>query len=681
MKSGLLSFLFLYLGIAPGLLGQKAVLEPIDVFDIEYVSDPQIAPDGQTIVYVRNFKDIMTDGSRSNLWKINFDGSGNQPLTTGNQNDFSPRWSPDGKKLLYLSAKGGSVQMYLRWMDTGAESKLTHLTHSPGNIRWSPDGKWVAFTMQTPPEKKPETGIKMPAKPDGAKWADPPVYIDKMNYRADGAGYLKDLFTHIYVVSADGGHARQVTSGDFNHGGPVCWSHDSQSLLFSANRHDNEAFDPNNSEIFEISLNGGEPKTLTSRQGPDSEPVLSPDGKQIAYLGFDDHYQGYQVTRLYVMNRDGSNPRLISGAFDRDVENARWSADGKGFYFQYDDRGNTKIAWMGLDGKVSDLAQDVGGLSLGRPYSGGAFTVSPGGRFAFTHSTPDHPADLAAGQRGDLKTRRLTQVNDDLFSYKTLGQVEEIWYESSFDGRKIQGWICKPPGFDPNKKYPMLLEIHGGPFTNYGSRFSMEAQLYAAAGFVVLYTNPRGSTSYGEEFGNLIHHNYPGQDYDDLMSGVDALLAKGYTDPEQLFVTGGSGGGVLSAWIIGKTDRFKAAVVAKPVINWYSFVLNADGPGFFYKYWFPGFPWDHQEHYMKRSPISLVGNVKTPTMLMTGEEDYRTPMSETEQYYAALKLNKVPTAMVRIQGEGHSLGEAKPSNMIAKVLHITGWFDKYKKRP
>ena len=223
----------------------------------------------------------------------------------------------------------------------------------------------------------------------------------------------------------------------------------------------------------------------------------------------------------------------------------------------------------------------------------------------------------------------------------------------------------------------MILEIHGGPFASYSPFFASEIQLYASAGYVVLYANPRGSTSYGEEFGNLIHHNYPGEDYDDLMSGVDAVIAKGFIDESNLMVTGGSGGGVLSSWIIGKTNRFKAAVVAKPVINWYSFVLYADGPAFFYRYWFPGKPWDHTEHYMKRSPISLVGNVTTPTMVLTGEEDYRTPIAETEQYYAALKIQKVDAAMVRVPGASHGIAN-QPSNLVAKVAAILSWFDKYK---
>ena len=272
----------------------------------------------------------------------------------------------------------------------------------------------------------------------------------------------------------------------------------------------------------------------------------------------------------------------------------------------------------------------------------------------------------------------LTFLNKDLFDYKKLGEVEEVWFESSFDKRQIQGWIIKPPNFDDSKKYPLILEIHGGPFSNYGFRFSAEMQLFASKGYVVLYINPRGSTSYGSEFANLIHHNYPNQDYDDLMSGVDHVIKRSYIDENNLFVTGGSGGGVLSAWIIGKTNRFKAAVVSKPVINWYSFVLYADNVIVYYKYWFRGLPWDNLNHYMKRSPISYVGNVKTPTMLLTGEEDYRTPIAESEQFYAGLKLNKVETMLVRIPNANHGIA-SKPSNLIAKVNAIIAWFEKYKK--
>ena len=486
---------------------------------------------------------------------------------------------------------------------------------------------------------------------------------------------MTDEHTHLFVIDASGGQPRQITKGNFNVSCDFSWSPNGKSIFISANHRPDWEYAPSNTEIHEVQVSDGSIKTLTDRFGPDDAPKVSPNGKKVAYLGYDEEYLGYQTAQLYVMDKDGSNSTLVSKDLDRQVENIQWAADGKGLYFQYDSEGNTSVAYISLDGKVTDLADNVGGLSIGRPYGGGDFSVAKNGAFAFTHSTPDHPADLAIGQQGKA-VKRLTTVNEGLFNYKTLGEVEEIWYESSYDGQRIQGWICKPPNFDPNKKYPMILEIHGGPFANYGERFSMKGQLYAAAGYGVLYTNPRGSSSYGKDFGNLIHHNYPNQDYDDLITGVDEVIKKGYIDEDRLYVTGGSGGGVLTAWIVGKTDRFKAAVVAKPVINWYSFVLHADNPAFFSKYWFPGYPWEHTEHYMKRSPISLVGNVKTPTMLLTGEKDYRTPMSETEQYYAALKLQKVETAMVRIQDAGHGIA-TKPSNLINKVAYVLAWFEKY----
>lgn len=654
--------------------GLSTKFDALDIFDIEYVSDPQISPDGNRIIYVRNFKDIMTDANLSNLWIIQTDGSGNRPLTTGNHSDNTPVWSPGGDKFVYRSSKNGKTQLYLHWLADGSEQQLTNSPVSPGRPYWSPDGNWLAFTMSVAYDSKPFATL--PAKPKGAKWNDPPKVIDKLQYRNDGAGYADDEYSQIFLLTIDGGTPVQLTNDPYDHSGALSWSADGKSIYYSANHHENRDLEPANSEIHRLDLATRKSTPLTTRLGPDQNPVVSPDGKKIAYLGGDEHYQGYQLTRLSVMNTDGSLSQCISCDFDRDIDDFAWAADGKSFYIQYDDEGNTKIANMTLDGRANDLTTDVGGISLGRPYSGGSFTVSGKGQVAYTYSTPAHPADLAVAT-GMGNSDRLTDLNKDLFQYKKLGKVEEIWYKSSFDQRDIQGWICYPPDFDPAKKYPLILEIHGGPFANYGDRFTAEIQLYAAAGYVVLYTNPRGSTSYGEEFGNLIHHNYPSQDYDDLMSGVDAVIDKGFIDANRLYVTGGSGGGVLTSWIVGKTDRFRAAVVAKPVINWYSFVLYADGPAFFYKYWFPGKPWENVEHYMSRSPISLVGNVKTPTMLLTGESDFRTPIAESEQYYAALRLNGVESMMVRIPNAGHGIAN-QPSNLIAKVTYILAWFEKYK---
>ncbi|MGW8123100.1 S9 family peptidase [Roseivirga echinicomitans] len=648
-------------------------LEMLDIFDLEYISDPQISPDGSRIVYVRNFSDIMTDKGFSNLWMVNFDGSNNRPLTTGEQNDRSPVWSHDGKKLVYFSNKSGKSELYLRWMDSGEEQVVVNSEKSPSGVSWSPDDKYLAFSMFVGTSSS--SPIKMPAKPAGAVWNAPPKYIDNLNWRRDGVGELPSGNQQLFTVPATGGTPRQLTNGNYNHSSPE-WGKDGKHLYFSANMREDFEYEGQDSELYSIAISDGKITKLTDRYGPDGNPKVSPDGKKLAYLGYDDQHLGYQQTELYIANIDGSSSKIISDKFDRDVNSIQWAADGKGLYFQYTEFGHTKIAQISTSGKVTDITEGLSGVSLGRPYTSGAFSIAANGNYAYTWGETYEPSDLGLGNNG--RNQRVTTVNADLFEYKKLGAVEEIWYESSADGRKIQGWIVKPPYFDPNKKYPLILEIHGGPFSSYGASFSGEIQLMAAAGYVVLYTNPRGSTSYGKEFANLIDKNYPSQDYDDLISGVDEVISRGYINEKQLFVTGGSGGGVLTAWIIGKTDRFAAAVVAKPVINWYSWALNADLPITGTKYWFDKMPWEAPEEFMARSPISLVGNVTTPTMLLTGESDLRTPIHETEQYYTALKLQKVESAMVRIPNAYHGIA-SRPSNLIAKVSAILTWFENYKK--
>jgi dipeptidyl aminopeptidase/acylaminoacyl peptidase len=651
-------------------------LHSIDVFQLEFADDVQISPDGNRIVYVRVSHDIMTDRARRNLWIVNTDGTNNRPLRSESKNFSSPRWSPDGTRIAYVSAAEGSPQLYVRWMDSGQTALLTNLTEGPDSIAWSPDGKSIAFTQLVPVEKKPLA--TPPPKPEGAQWAPPVKIIDSVVYRFDGAGYIEPGYQHVFIISSEGGTPRQITDGEFNDDGPLSFTPDGKQLVFSANRGKDWERDPQNGEIFSVEIATQKLTQLTARVGPDNSPVVAPDGRKIAYLGYDDRLQGYQVTHLYVMGSDGGNPHVVAGSFDRDVADPRWAADSRSVYVSYDERGVRKLARVTLDGKVTTLAEGLGGTDLGRPYTSGGFSVARNGRTAFPHNSPERPADVAtAATSGGAKV--LTALNDDLLGAKTLGNVRELTWKSSKDQRDIEGWVITPPNFDATKKYPLILEIHGGPFAAYGPNYTTELQLFAAAGYIVLYTNPRGSTSYGEEFGNLIHHAYPGDDYDDLMSGVDTLIAQGNVDSGNLFVTGGSGGGVLTAWIVGKTDRFRAAVVAKPVINWSSFVLTSDANNFFYKYWFGAQPWEQPQEYWRRSPLSLAGNVKTPTMLLTGESDYRTPISESEQFYQALKLRNVDTLMVRIPEASHGM-TARPSNLIAKVDNILAWFERYRKK-
>ena len=670
MKKFLLTFL-----VTINIYSQSSdIFTPLDVFDLEYVSNTEISPDGNKILYQRNFNDIMTDESFSNIWLINFDGSENRPITTGNFKDTSPKWSNKGDKFVFKSNREGKSQIFLFDLTNNSIQKLTNFQYSISSIKWSPDDSYILFSSFI--DDKRDKLIKMPEKPKGAKWNDPPVEISDLNYRYDGSGYRKPGETQFFTLPVTGGTPRQISNIPAEKRAFQGEWIDNNTIVFSANLNEDSDYNTNNTEIYTLDINSGIQKALTSREGPDNSPKVSNDNSLIAYLGYDDEYLSYQQNSIYIMRTDGSGKYKIELDLDRNISNIYWSGDDKRIFFQYDDKGITKIGSTTLDGKLDLIIEEVGGLSFSRPYSGGFFSLSKNNRYSFTYGTVYNPADLAVGYKGSKN--RLTNLNKDLFDYKKLGNVEEIWYESSFDGEMIQGWIVKPPNFDESKKYPLILEIHGGPHTNYGFHFSSEVQLFASKGYVVLYTNPRGSTSYGKEFANLIHHNYPSQDYDDLISGVDNLIERGYIDENNLFVTGGSGGGVLTSWIIGKTDRFSAAVVAKPVINWYSFVLYADNIGYFYKYWFEDLPWIDPESYLKRSPISYVGNVKTPTMVLTGEKDYRTPMAESEQFYAGLKLNKVESMLVRIPNANHGIA-SKPSNLIAKVNAIISWFEKYKK--
>ena len=664
--------LFLATLVALPAVAAKSTFSPMDVFALEWASDPRISPDGTQVAYVRQSFDVKSDTRRRMIWLVDRDGGNHRPLVGGSASQASPRWSPDGKRLAFVSSDGDGAQIHMYWFAQGVTARVTNLLDAPARLAWSPDGRHLAFVMRVP-EKREPLKVTLPEKPEDAKWAEPLKAIDRMVYRADGEGFLPDAFAQLFVVSADGGTARQLTEGAFDHDG-VAWTADGSEILVSANRHENADLMPGDSEVHAVDVETGAIRALTKRFGPDADPAASPDGKFIAYTGYDDAFQGYQRARLYLMRRDDGEIRELAPDLDRDVQYPTWSRDSRRVYFQYDDQGTTRVAECDLSGRVTNLIDDLGGEGWSRPYGGGSFSVSRDGTIAYSANDAQDPAQVALLDGG--KSRRLTRLNAELFAARELGRVEEIWSTTPADGRRVQSWLIRPPGYDPAKKYPLILEIHGGPFANYGPRFAAELQLYAAAGYNVLFSNPRGSTSYGEEFGNLIHHAYPGRDYDDLMAAVDAAISRGGVDGERLFVTGGSGGGVLTAWIVGSTERFRAAAVQKPVINWVSFALTADQPNFFYKYWFPAPPWEDPEAYWQRSPLSRVGNVKTPTMVVTGEQDFRTPISESEQFYQALRIRGVETLLVRVPGAPHALDQ-RPSQLNARIAYILAWFAKH----
>ena len=634
------------------------------VFDLEYADDPQISPDGSTIIYARKSMDKFTDQVVSDLWTIDTRSGSQRPLVSGQGSSSSVRWSPDGNRVIYLTTTNGKPDLRLRYQDSGVSFSLAQLEQSPGAPVWSPDGKSIAFSMLVPDERA--TFAKPPKSPEGAEWAKPVRIVDDLVFRFDGAGYLPKGKTQIFTLSAEGGTPRQVTHGDNGFDTPQWLSND--ALLVTGNEAEDADLDPIESEIYRVDLSSDTVTPLTQRDGPDFAAIVAPKGSRIAYLGYDDQLKSYQQTNAYVMAPDGSGVQNLTAGFGRSIDSIAWRSDGGALI------GQTEV-----DGMLT-LVSDIGGTSLGRPYASGSFSVASkagGGSpiIAYTKGSSNRPAEVAM-TRGSGNGRQLTRLNEDALGRLDLARIEEIKVASSHDGREIEAWVALPPGFRADGSFPMILEIHGGPNTMYGPYFAAEIQRYAAEGYVTVYANPRGSTGYGEEFAQLIDLDYPGHDHDDLMSVVDALLAKNYASKDRLFITGGSGGGVLTAWAVGKTDRFAAAAAVKPVINWTSMALAGDIARFVSRHWFRAQPWEQPQEYWRRSPLSIVNNVTTPTMVMVGEADWRTPAWEAEQFYTALKVQNVDTVLVRVPGASHLIAR-RPSQLIAKVDNIMGWFAKY----
>ena len=547
--------------------------------------------------------------------------------------------------------------------DEGATSQITRMTKSPSNLRWSPDSESIAFTRAV--DTSVELTIAMPSAPAGAEWTPSPKVVERPVYRRDRQGYVDDTYTHLFVVSANGGAVRQLTDGDWNHSAGE-WTADGNELVFSSLRVEDAELQWRHSEIYAVSVEDGEIRQLTDRRGPDSNPLPSPDGRYIAYMGDEFHEDTYRNRKIHLMDREGANPRVISGDFDRSVRNLMWAPDGRGLYFTANNEGNRNVHFVSVNGGVERVTDGVHQISIG--------SISEDGHLATTQTSFHEPGDiyLMDPDRPD-QMNRLTHMNRDLMKGVTLGEVEELRY-TSVDDLDIQGWVVKPPNFDPDETYPLMLAIHGGPHGMYGVGFSYSWQEHAANGYLVLYTNPRGSSGYGSAFGNEINNAYPSKDYDDLMAGVDALISRGYVDEDRMYVYGCSGGGVLTAWVVGHTDRFAAASSNCPVTNWLSFVGTTDGVSWYNN--FEAYPWDDPTEHLERSPLMHVGNVTTPTMLMTGENDRRTPMAQTEEYYAALQVLGVPTAMVRFQNEWHGTS-SQPSNFIRSQLYLRAWFEQW----
>jgi dipeptidyl aminopeptidase/acylaminoacyl peptidase len=662
--------LALALACAGPALAQKKphLLDKETFFQMESISSPVIAPDGSQIVFSRGFVDTTKDQGQSNLWIVDVRGERLRQLTDGSWRDSAPVFSPDGKRIAFLSNRSGSTQTHVMWMDTREVAQLTRLDRDPSALAWSPDGKRLAFVVNVPDETPP-LSVKLPATPKGAQLAKGATIVSRSTWGQDGVGPVGNAFNHVFVVdAATGGTPRKVTSGDYNHANPA-WSADGKTLYVSGIRKPDAEYLKGDSEVYAIALDTLEAKPLTDRSGPDANPEVSPDGRLVAYTGFDQKQYTNHVSSLYLMDAAGGGKRVLAGGLPSSPGDVAWAADGTGVYYSMQEKGEENLyfapAKEGLaPRKLTSGTHVLSGVS-----------VAKNGQAVAVRSSAKEPGVLVTFPVArPAEMRVLVDVNRDVLEELTLADAEELWFTAS-DGVKAQGWLMKPAGFEAGKKYPLVLWIHGGPWSMYNVAWSWAFQNFAANGYAVLWTNPRGSTGYGQDFVNGIQHSYPGKDYDDLMAGVDAALAQGFVDKDNLFVCGGSGGGVLTAWIVGHTDRFRAAVSMRPVINWHSFVGTTDGNSWYQQ--FRKYPWEDPMEYAVRSPLHYVANVTTPTMVMTGEADLRTPITQSEEYYRALKmLRKADTLLVRMPEEFH--GWRRPSHQLLQQLYLQAWFEKYR---
>jgi dipeptidyl aminopeptidase/acylaminoacyl peptidase len=662
-----------------------APMQPDDIYRLSMVTAPVVSPEGRRVLFTRAAFDRGLDRRTGELWLAHLDEAGkviDKRLLVGRDLGANGAvFSPDGSRIAYVAQALGKPQIFLMALADGVGVPLTTGDLQPGTLAWSPDGSRIAFIGRV--EAKPVTIPGLPEKPKGAEAAPDAKIISDLFWRADGAGEIKPGATHLFVVEVATGAVTQLTVGDTDKvsaEGGLAWTRDGRALIapFMADPING----PRESDLylFEAKVGAGgrvlPPVRLTSRPGSEYDPQVSPDGRTVAFLGDEASDQFYDMPELWTTSTTPGGPvRKLSAGLDRPVNSIAWREDGSAIYALYNDAGVTRVGAIdATTGSNSVVVPVVGGTRLYLPSSGGDFSVGAG-TFAYNSAFTDRPAGLGVS-RGAAQTGAI-DFNAGWAATKMPARIEEVRAKSRADGREVQGWIAYPPDFDPKKRYPLILDIHGGPNTDYGPFFSVTHSLYAAAGYIVLFTNPRGSIGYGRQFANLITNAYPGQDHDDLMSMVDEVAKRPFVDGRNLFIGGGSGGGVLTLNAIGREpDRFRGAAALRPVVDWTDQVTTSDGAAFFMKHWMGATPWDKPELYFNRSVFSLAGKMKTPTLLITGENDYRTPISQTEQMFGALKLRGVEATMIRLPGAGHGMG--RPSQWLQSILAPIDWFDRHK---
>ncbi len=651
--------------------------EASDLFKLSQVENPQVSPSGKHVLFTRSFADITTDRRLGEIW-LQIVGGDRQLLIGGQTGATGVRWSPDGRRIAYVAPVAGKPQIHVLTLAEGIGRPITALKSAPSQIAWSPDGASIAYVMQV--DAPPIVFTGMPKKPDGASWAAEARVTSTFTYRLNDGGYQNPGYRHIFIVPLQGGAVRQLTSGDFHqvsNDSPLVWTPDGQNIIVSALLQPNAERLGRDADLFVFPLaGGGGPRQLTRTKGMESEPSISPDGKWVAFTGALDRQTFYVQPDLWVVPFAGGAAVNLTQTQDLPVQSPIWSSDSKRINVLMNETGLVRILEVKAVTKAARVVvRQVGGGRLYLPNASGAFSVSAD-TIAYTTQFTDRPPGLAVQRAGKIVSA--VDFNADWRAQKDIGKLERITWPSRAGGQAIEGWLQYPPSFNSAQKYPMILDIHGGPNQDYGPQFSVTHQAYAARGYLVLYANPRGSIGYGEQFANFFGRPYPSEDHDDLMSGVDAVAARPFVDARNLFIVGGSGGGVLTLWGIAKEPgKFRAAAAIRPVTDWTVQALSSDIQALTAQYWLGGAnPWDGHATYWKQSPLSLVGSVITPTLLMTGEADYRTPIAQTEMYYQALLMRGIPAMKIRLPEANHGMG--RPTQWIVSNLAVMDWFEKYK---